>query len=727
MVARIGRFCYEHRRLVLIGWLVVIVAGGVAAGPVLTKVGSTRAVQGTESDDAQHVLRAEAAHGLRIVTLVDGIDPDDGAGAAALARASADVAGRPDVTGVDTPVAARDGDGAKLVVTLDRFERADREAETAALEAVQERFRQLEAELPGATVRFGGADLVPRQAGGASQTDLTRAEILALGLTLIVLILIFRGFAAGSVPVIATIATMTGALIVVLAFSYVVDLDNTVLSVVSLLGLGLSIDYGLLLVSRYREELAVGLTPPEALARTWATAGRTVAFSGLTIVFALAGLLLFDMPRLQAMGAAGISAALLAMFSALTLTAALLRVFRRFVKPSRRALRLTALAAERGQSRDEVERGFFSRVARLAQRRPRLIVLVVTVLLLIAALPVLTLSSRLPQLAGLPRTIESVQVADELSARYGESTFPAVRVLARTDPATLESWAQRWRTDPLVSRVAPAEAEGPNLASVAIDVYGDNQSDAARDLALRIRADRPPGVQSWVGGDAAILHDLMVRIEAGLPRAIGLTVLVMVLLLFLMTGSLLVPLKAVLMNVLSLAATYGVLTAVFQHGWLAGPLDTLTIGGLTPYLMVTVFAFAFGFSMDYEVFLLGRIKEYVDAGQDTDTAVRHGLQRTGGVVTAAALLMMIVFACFGAAQVGDIEQIGVGLFVAILIDATIVRCLLVPATMTLLGRWNWWAPGPLRRLHQRAGIREGEAAVPAGHRDAALTGPATGR
>ncbi|MEO3743400.1 MMPL family transporter [Plantactinospora sp. B5E13] len=727
MVARIGRFCYRHRRLVLIGWLVVIVAGGVAAGPVLTKVGSTRAVQGTESDDAQHVLRAEADHGLRIVTLVDGIDPGGGADAAALARARADVAGRPDVTGVTGPVAARAGDGAKVVVTLDRFERSEREAETAALEAVQDRFRQLETELPGATVRFGGADLVPRQAGGASQNDLTRAEILALGLTLIVLIIIFRGFAAGSVPVIATIATMTGALIVVLAFSYVVDLDNTVLSVVSLLGLGLSIDYGLLLVSRYREELAAGLAPPDALGRTWATAGRTVAFSGLTIVFALAGLLLFDMPRLQAMGAAGISAALLAMFSALTLTAALLRVFRRFVKPSRRAVRLTALAAERGQSRDEVERGFFSRVARLAQRRPRLVVLVVTALLLIAALPVLTLSSRLPQLAGLPRSIESVRVADELSERYGESTFPAVRVLARTDPATLGAWAQRWRDDPLVSRVAPAEAEGPNLASVAIDVRGDNQSDAARDLALRIRADRPPGVQSWVGGDAAILHDLMVRIEAGLPRAIGLTVLVMVLLLFLMTGSLLVPVKAVLMNVLSLAATYGVLTAIFQHGWLAGPLDTLTIGGLTPYLMVTVFAFAFGFSMDYEVFLLGRIKEYVDAGRDTDTAVRHGLQRTGGVVTAAALLMMIVFACFGAAQVGDIEQIGVGLFVAILIDATIVRCLLVPATMTLLGRWNWWAPGPLRRLHRRAGIREGGTVVPAGHRDAALTGPAAGR
>ena len=690
MVARIGAFCFRYRWAVLIGWLLIMVAGMAAAGPVITKVTTTRAVQGTESDDAQRVIRAEADHGLRMVTLVDNIDPSRPDIRDAIARANADVAAIPGVQRVDQPVAAADGRAVRIGVVLKRFEQPERDAETDALNAAQERFRVLPDAVPGAAVSFGGADIVPRQAGGASQNDLIRAEGLSLALTLILLVFVFRGFVAAAVPVLATIATMTGALVGLLVFSRFLDLDITVLSVVVLLGLGLSIDYGLLLVARYREELARGHDPHAAVAKAWSTAGRTISFSGLTIVFALCGLLLFDMPRLQAMGAAGISAALLALVAALTFTAGLLGVFHKRIKPSKRMLRRT--------SEGDVERGFFARLARMSQRSPRAVVLVTSGLLLLLAAPLATVELRLPQLAGLPTSIESVRVSHELAERFGESTFPAVRVVARTDPATLHDWARKWSGDPEVARVGQAEAEAPGLSSVAFDVRGDSQDEAARDLVSRMRADRPAGVQSWVTGDAAILLDLLDRIYRGLPAAIAATLGAMLVLMLLMTGSLLVPLKAVLMNVLSLGATYGVLTLIFQHGVLAGPLDTLTIGGLTPYLLVTVFAFAFGFSMDYEVFLLGRIKEYVDLGMETNVAVRHGLQRTGGIVTSAALLMMIVFGCFGAASLGDIEQIGVGLFVAILIDATIVRCLLVPATMTLLGRWNWWAPWHRRQV-----------------------------
>ncbi|MCW3817569.1 MMPL family transporter [Micromonospora sp. DR5-3] len=684
MVARIGAFCFRYRWAVLIGWLLIMVAGVAAAGPVITKVTTTRAVQGTESDDAQRVVRAEADHGLRMVTLVDGIDPSRPDVRDAVAGASADVSAIPGVQRVDQPVAAADGRAVRIGVMLDRFEQPERDAETDALNAAQDRFRALADAVPGAEVSFGGADIVPRQAGGASQNDLVRAEGLSLALTLILLVFVFRGFVAAAVPVLATIATMTGALVGLLVFSRFVDLDITVLSVVVLLGLGLSIDYGLLLVARYREELARGHDPHTAVAKAWSTAGRTVSFSGLTIVFALCGLLLFDMPRLQAMGAAGISAALLALVAALTFTAGLLGVFHKRIKPSERM--------RRRASEGDVERGFFARLARMSQRSPRAVVIVTTGLLLLLAAPLATVEPRLPQLAGLPTSIESVRVSHELAERFGETTFPAVRVVARTDPGTLQGWAQKWSGDAEVARVGQAEAEAPGLSSVAFDVRGDSQDEAARDLVLRMRADRPTGGESWVTGDAAILLDLLGRIYRGLPAAIAVTLGAMLVLMLLMTRSLLVPLKAVLMNVLSLGATYGVLTLIFQHGVLAGPLDTLTIGGLTPYLLVTVFAFAFGFSMDYEVFLLGRIKEYVDSGMETNVAVRRGLQRTGGIVTSAALLMMIVFGCFGAASLGDIEQIGVGLFVAILIDATIVRCLLVPATMTLLGRWNWWAP-----------------------------------
>jgi RND superfamily putative drug exporter len=208
-----------------------------------------------------------------------------------------------------------------------------------------------------------------------------------------------------------------------------------------------------------------------------------------------------------------------------------------------------------------------------------------------------------------------------------------------------------------------------------------------------------------------MLVDVLGSLRTSLPWAAAVTVLAMFVLLFLMTGSIVVPLKAIVMGALSLGASFGVLVVLFQEGWFADQLNTLTVGGLSPFVMAIVFGFAFGLSMDYEVFLLGRVKEYVDAGHDTDTAVRLGLQHTGRIITTAALCMLIVFGAFGLAEISDIEQIGVGLFVAVLVDATLVRCLLVPATMTLLGRWNWWAPAPLRRLYGRFGMSESRTAV----------------
>jgi RND superfamily putative drug exporter len=317
---------------------------------------------------------------------------------------------------------------------------------------------------------------------------------------------------------------------------------------------------------------------------------------------------------------------------------------------------------------------------------------------------------RLPGLEGVPRSIEAARVADTLADRFGLPPAPAITVVARVDPQALQAWAQRWASNPEVARVRPVQAIGPTNAptgaSVGFDVVGDPQGTDVRRLVAAMRSDRPTGGQSWVTGDAAMLGDLMSLIGDGLPWALGVTLLAMVVLLFLMTGSLVVPVKAVLANVVSLGATFGVLTAVFGKGFASDLLDTLTVGALNPFVVVLVFAFAFGLAMDYEVFLLGRIKEYVDAGVDTDSAVRQGLQRTGRVITSAAALMVIVFACFAAARIGNIEEIGLGLTVAVLIDATAVRCLLVPATMTLLGRWNWWAPRWLSRLHARARLRE---------------------
>jgi RND superfamily putative drug exporter len=257
---------------------------------------------------------------------------------------------------------------------------------------------------------------------------------------------------------------------------------------------------------------------------------------------------------------------------------------------------------------------------------------------------------------------------------------------------------------PGVTRVHPVDQVSPGLATVDIDTSGDPEGATARHVVDLIRDQRPVGVQSWVTGDAALHRDIMGLIWDRLPYAVGLTLLAMIVLLFAMTGSLVVPIKAGMMNLVSLAATFGVLVAVFEHGLLASLLHTTTVSGISPFVIVTVFAFAFGLSMDYEVFLLARIKEHVDRGETTEVAVRRGLQHSGRIITSAALLMVVVFSCFVTGRIGNVQQIGFGLAVAVAIDATLVRCVLVPAMMTLLGRANWWAPRWLVRTRSRLGF-----------------------
>jgi putative drug exporter of the RND superfamily len=414
------------------------------------------------------------------------------------------------------------------------------------------------------------------------------------------------------------------------------------------------------------------------------------------VVAALGGLLVFDVARLRTIASAGVSTTIVALLASLTLTAALMGLAGRRIRVNK--------PKARAETVPNADHGTFARLARLIQRGPVVALLGSLAVLLLIGTPLLGANIKVLQLEGLPPSMEALQVANQLDSRFGETTQPSVEVVAATTPTVLDRYADQWRTDPAVLRVEPATADSPGISSVILAVHGDDQGPQARALVQRLRADRPVGYQSWVGGDAATLIDLDDRLLSGLPWAIGVMVIAMAVLLFAMTGSVVMPLKVVLLNAISLTATFGVLTAIFQNGWLAGPLGMLVVGGLSPYMIMIVFAFAFGLSMDYEMFLLARIKEQVDAGEPPDAAVRIGLQRTGRVITSAALLMLVVFACFASASDGDLQQVGTGLFVAVLVDATLVRCVLVPATMTLLGRAAWWAPGPLRRLHARFGL-----------------------
>ncbi|MEV4218063.1 MMPL family transporter [Nonomuraea sp. NPDC049725] len=685
MLSRIGSFCYRRRGWVLAAWILIVVVGGTSVGPLLHTVSSANYIRGLEADEGQRALVEGRTHGREFTTVVAGMDR----AAPELARAVADVRAIPGVHAVGEPYAGDRGTGAAVQVRL--VKAGD---QSVPLRQAQERLGDLAEERPGVSVRFGGIDLISDDTNAMAQQDMANATMYSLPITLVVLVFVFGGLLAASIPVITAVATIASSFGLMLLATRVLQIDNTVLSVVDLLGLGLSIDYGLLLVARYREELAAGHDRPEAVRRAWATAGRTVLFSALTVAAALSSLLVIQQPRLQTMGAAGIASALLGMLAAVTLVPALLGLFGKRVKPAR--------------VRTRPDNGVFAGIARDTQRVPVLVLAGVLLVLAVAGSTLTGLQIRMAGAESVPPGTQSLQVEREVSAHYGFTSNPPLRVVAETGPAELAAWSAAFRDDPGIARIEPPRAEGPGLSSVGILVHGDPQGPAAEQVLDRLRADRPDGVRSWVTGETAGMFDLLDRTSRDLPLAVAVALLAMLVLLFLMTGSVIAPLVAVVLNIVSLAATYGVLVLLFQHGWLSGPLDTLPVSGLSVYLLVTVFAFGFAFAMDYHVFLLARIKEYADRGHDTNTSVRHGLQHSGRLITLAAAVMGIVFACFGASKIGDMEQLGVALLVAVIVDATLVRCLLLPATMTLLGRWNWWAPGRMRRAHERVGLREHE-------------------
>ncbi|GIJ51135.1 putative membrane protein [Virgisporangium aliadipatigenens] len=713
-IAGVGRWCFRHRWWVLLIWVLAVGAGGASAGAVFDRLVGDNNPRGVESIEAFDVLGAGNESGGTVVALVDGVDAASAPVRNVVSLFAEDLRTDPAVKEVAHPfdgspaapaMIARDGRALLISVVLkpaedDRVKGETIDGLTGRLDGIAAKLRA--AGQPDAKIKVGGNTVLNREVNQTVQVDLQRAEIISLPVTLLVLVVVFGGLVAAGLPVLTAAFSVAAAMTVLLGFSYLTDLDQNVVTVVTLMGLGLSIDYGLLLVARFREERGAGFDPEEATARAWATAGRTIMFSALTVAAALAGLLMFDISALAALGAAGVSIALMAMVTSLTFTAALLAFARNRIKPA-------------AASKDSDDHGFFARLSGFVQRRPWPVALLTAAALIAMGLPLLTATVILPQLEGLPDDLESVQVEHARTARFGLESAPTVLVVARTTPEQLTAWAGRWSTDAAVAEVRPARATGHDISQVQLVLRGGAQDEAAQALVERVRDDRPPG-ESWVTGDAAILVDLMDLIYDGLPWAVGVTLLAMVLLLFAFTGSVVVPIKAILANVISLGSTFGVLVAVFEYGYGEDVLHTLTIGGLSPFIVVIVFAFAFGLSMDYEVFLLGRIKEYVERGVDSDTAVRRGLQHTGRIITSAALLMVVVFACFAGARVGQIEEVGLGLTVAVLIDATIVRCLLVPATMTLLGRWNWWAPAPLRRLHEKFGLREATLPEPGAER-----------
>jgi putative drug exporter of the RND superfamily len=697
MLARIARFSLRHRRLVAAAWAVLFVAGIALGSGVFERLDpDVGDVAGTESARAAARLHALDPGGESIAAVADGIDPRDPAVAASLRATAGRLRAIPGVAEVADPVTtevpelvAADGRAVLVAVEIapglgeDRFDRA--------VEAAAAELRRLDAP----RILVGGGPLQDWEFEDQVGADLARAELVSMPVVMVLLLVVFGGIVAAGLPVLVALVGVAGTLLALLGISSVTEVSVYSVNVVTMLGLGLAVDYALLLVSRFREERATH-DLPAAVEAAAATAGRTVVFSGLTVAASLAGLLVFADPFLRSMAYGGGAVVLIDMLAAITLLPALLGMWGRRIRPARRR---------------QTGTGVFASVSRLVQRRALLIVVAVAVPLAVAATPFLHAHYQQPDASFLPDGAESRELFETLQTRFAPAIWvePVVVVAdAGADQAGLAAYAGRLAGLEGVQAVGEPRPLAGGVQVLEVLPEGSGTDAAAARLVGVVRSVPAPfGVQ--VTGDAADLTDYQATIRERLPLAVGLVVLATFVLLFLFTGSVVVPVKAIVMNVLSLGASFGALVWVFQDGHLAWLLGAEGSGALDPTVPVLTFAITFGLSMDYEVFLLSRIKEAWDETGDNDLAVALGLQRSGRIVTSAALLLVVVYAGFMAAGMLTIKQIGLGTVLAVLLDASVVRMLLVPATMKLMGRWNWWAPGPLRRLHRRVGLAEGPA------------------
>jgi RND superfamily putative drug exporter len=654
----------------------------------------------------------------------------------------------PRVTGVvgyaetgDTRFISDAGDAAYVVIELDLTD----EASVAAVDDI----RAAIAPPAGYTYWLTGYGPITKDSAVQSEKDLQKAEVVSLPIAALVLILVFASVVAAGLPLTVAGLAIPSSLALIYIVAQQVEMSIFVLNIATMLGLALAIDYSLFIVSRYREELRRGRTVGEAVERAIGTAGKAVAFSGIAVAIGLSGLLLFEAPAIRSIGIAGALVVLSSVTFALTFLPAVLGM----LGPRVNALTIGGLLRRFRAASDAPTGRRASRWERLAHevmRRPLTVLVPTLAVLVIAGSPVLRLEQGVPGAEIYPAGVESRDAYVALQTEFAPGETTPVVVLADvqgspTDPANIAALAAYAdQIDELadIDRVegpftiinpqtgallAPGEVAAvyalpetqrpPGLdALFARYIHGSTvrldaisplppAKPAATDLIPLIRALEPgAGITTQVGGSAATAYDFLVSQGERAPWAVGLTLIASGLILFLLFGSLVIPVKAVIMTLLSISASFGALVWIFQDGNLANVLAFEPLGYTIAGNPIIMFSVIFGLSMDYEVLLLSRIQEAYRRTGDNRASVAEGLARTAGVITGAALIMITVFAAFALAEVITIKSIGVGMAIAVAVDATIIRVLLVPATMRLMGRWNWWAPGILGRLVERLGF-----------------------
>jgi uncharacterized membrane protein YdfJ with MMPL/SSD domain len=662
----------------------------------------------TEAVEARNQLRDAGLRVPAVIVVVDSAPVAKASTRRRIAALEAELRARGDVRAVNSYYTTRsrdfvsnDGGATYLVASLKPTD--DKEWQEAGGEIADELSTR-----PGVTV--GGAAVAQEQVNKQVEEDLQRAEMLAFPLLFLLSFLFFRSLVAALLPVMIGLLAIVGTFLILRIASEFGSISIFALNLTTGLGLGLAIDYSLFIVSRYREEIAKDGPGLAAMRRVLATAGRTVFFSSLTVAAALASLLVFPQRFLYSMGLGGSLVVLLAAVISLTVLPAVLTLL---------GTRVNSLAPRVLQRRAEAdarpdEQGFWYRLSRFVMRRPLPIATLSALFLIVLGLPFLGIKFTTVDPTVLPEKSSARQAYDTVSTEFPpyRETPIWISVDGASPKATAAVTAQVRRT-PGVAAVAPPQPLAGGVIAIQAISANPFASEASQSTVNRLRdVPAPPGATVLIGGATADFIDFQDSLTRHLPIAFAIIVIATLVILFLMTGSVVLPIKSLIMNVLNLTAVFGLLVLIFQDGRFESLLDYSSAGAIEQTMPILLFAVAFGLSTDYAVFLLSRIKEARDNGASDSEAVAIGLERTGRIVTAAALLFAVAIGAFATSQILFVKENGVGTALAVLIDASIIRALLVPSLMELLGKWNWWAPAPLRRLYERFGISENGATAP---------------
>ncbi|ROO90978.1 RND superfamily putative drug exporter [Actinocorallia herbida] len=599
---------------------------------------------------------------------------------------------------------------------------------------------------PGMTVQVGGAVQIGNDFLTQMMEDLTRAEVISLPLVLIIGIIVFGSVAAALQPVLVGIFSILGALAVMRATTMVVDVSSLTTSLVSMLAVGLAIDYSLFIINRFREELAKGRDGPTAMGITMATAGRTVMFSAVTVMASMAGLLLFPQMFLKSIGIAGNAVIVVALIMSLVVLPCMLSILGPRIEFGQMPWR-----KRRARKPRPDEEGAWYKLGHSVMKRPFVYFLGTSAILVALVTPFLHVQFGLSDIRSLPEGMPARVVVETVQANFSGGVLDPIDVLlegalvpknfkqGRDElPKNLADFRDKVAAMPNVTAAQfTNQSQRDGLVRMQVTYTGEANDEATKQLVRDLRAldtpqNRPEAINHIVvGGSTAVQMDLMDSLARSLPKTAAFVGVAIFILLFAAFGSILLPLKAVIMNLLSIGASFGAMVWAFQDAHLAGLLGFTPTGSLDANSVILVLAIVFGLSMDYEVFLLSRIREEWDRSHDNRRAVARGLQQTGGIITSAAVLLVVVVAAFSTAKITTVKELGVGLLVAVIVDATLVRSLLVPATMRFLGDANWWLPGPLKKLHAAIDLREvhdidlpGAAPAKGGPGVTSATGPA---